>query len=102
MDGMGASAPSSLGGGMSDYAIKIEVIKGGFGVYVCDPKIEKANMEPKTAWKDPWVEYHFETADAVCKFISEVLPDLKPEDSSSSFDAAFKRAVAEDESNEGE
>lgn len=87
---------------MYDAVMRIEVIKGGFGVYVCDPDIQAANDKPKSSYRDPWVEYHFESVESVTAFISEVLPKLKPDNQSSAFDAAFKRAVAEDESNEGE
>ena len=87
---------------MSDYAIRIEIIKGGFGVYVRDPDIEAANNDPKKPYRDPWVEYHLETAKAVCSFIAEVLPKLKPSDESSTFDAAFARAVKEEETEEGD
>lgn len=87
---------------MYDAVLRVEVIKGGFGVYVCDPEIQKANDAPKSSYKDPWVEYHLETPEAVCAFISEVLPKLKPENTSTMFDAAFKRAVAEEDAAENE
>ena len=87
---------------MSEYAISIEVIKGGFGVYVRDPEIEAANRDSKKPYRDPEVEYHLETAKAVCVFLAEVLPKLKPADESSTFDAAFARAVKEEETEEGD
>ena len=85
-----------------DIVLKIEVNRGGFGVYVSDPDIQKANENAKTPWKDPWVEYNFDTVQGVCAFVTEVLPKLQPEDSSSTFDAAFARAVKEDETAEGD
>ena len=87
---------------MDDYAINIEVIKGGFGVYVRDPEIEAANKDPKKPYRNPQVEYHLETVKAVCSFLSEVLPKLEPKDGSSAFDAAFARAVKEEETEEGD
>ncbi len=85
-----------------DTVVKIEVNRGGFGVYVRDSKIDEANQNSKTPWKDPWTEYNFDTVQGVCAFVTEVLPQLKPEDGSGTFDAAFKRAVKEDESAEAE
>jgi hypothetical protein len=85
---------------MDDCVLKIEVNRGGFGVYICDPEIN--NDDPKKPWKDPWVEYNFDTVQGVCAFVTEVLPKLKPQDSSSTFDAAFARAVKEDENAEGD
>lgn len=87
---------------MNDEVVRIEVNRGGFGVYVKDPKVMESNKNPKLPWEDPWVEYAFDTVAGVCAFVTEVLPKLKPEDGSGTFDAAFKRAVKEDEANEGE
>ena len=85
-----------------DTVVKIEVNRGGYGVYVRDPKIDASNSNPKTAWKDPWIEYSFDTIAGVCAFVTDVLPKLKPEDGSGTFDAAFERAVKEDEAAEAD
>lgn len=79
-----------------DESIRIEVIKGGYGVYVRDPKISEANSNPKKPWKDPWVEYHFDEIEEVFSFVKEVLPMIKPVDTASEFDEAFKRATADE------
>lgn len=79
-----------------DIVLRIEVNKGGYGVYVLDPKISAANSDPKKPYQNPWVEYNIPTVEKVCAFVAEVLPMLKPTDQSTAFDAAFARAVQED------
>ena len=93
---LGGNAPLPSMGFSMDDAVRIEVIKGGYGVYVCDPAISESNQDPKKPWKDPMVEYHFEYIEQVLTFIKEILPKFKPKDQTNEFDAAFKRAVAED------
>ena len=85
---------------MGDDVIRIEINKGGYSVSILDPKIQESNNSPKSPYTNPWVEYQFESVEGVTAFIEEVLPTLKPEDKSNTFDAAFKRAVSEDESQE--
>jgi hypothetical protein len=83
---------------MSDECIRIEATRNGFEIYVKDPAIEDANMtNTDKPWKDPWVEFSFEKPKQVATFVEEVLPKMKPAEQSTEFDAAFKRAVREDE-----
>lgn len=84
---------------MYDACIRIEVARDGkFHVYAKDPAIEAENAErTDKPYKEPWVEFSFEKVSQVATFVEEALPKMKPEDQSSVFDAAFKRAVREDE-----
>lgn len=86
--------------------IRIERAVNGFTVCVQDPKIVERNNAPSkpggspSRWEDPDREFVFKTTDQVFAFIEanidKALPALpeKP----SSFDAAYKKALAEEES----
>lgn len=80
----------------SDEVVSIEVVKGGYGVSVRDPEITKQNANTKNSYKNPIVEYNFDNVSEVVAFLEEVLPKLAPEDTEATFDAAFKRAIADD------
>ncbi len=84
---------------MYDACIRIEVAADGkFHVYAKDPAIEKQNMEDSDKpYKEPWAEFSFESPKQVAVFVEEVLPKMKPADQTTEFDAAFERALRENE-----
>lgn len=79
-------------------SIRIERERAGFCVHVTDPEIAKANRErnkgdcaPCGEWKDPNVEYTFETKEQVLKFIDKAMDIALPADEySSAFDKLAK------------
>lgn len=73
--------------------IRIEREGDGFEVTVTDPDIEKANSSDKGGWRDPNVEYHFDTWKMVTEFIDKVVDKALPADEySRAFAAAAKEA----------
>jgi hypothetical protein len=87
---------------MSYNSIRIERDRGGFSIRATDPEIEKANRErnksdgdccPVGEWKDPNVEYSFETKEQVLKFLDKAIDVALPKDEySSAFDKIAKEA----------
>lgn len=84
----------------SDDVLSIGINQQGYEVSVRDPKITEQNNDPKKPYKNPIIEYVFMDIDQVFKFVTDVLPTLKAESPESTFDAAYKRAVAESSSND--
>lgn len=82
--------PDIGGGGMSN--IQIEREGDGYEVTVTDPEIEKANNKSKSRWKDPCVEYHFDTWNQVKTFLDKVVDKALPADE---YSRAFATAAKE-------
>ena len=93
-----------MGGPMSYNSIRIERERGMFSVRATDPAIEKANRERNkgtgdsccapSEWKDPQVEYKFETKEQVLAFLTKAIDIALPEDTFvSEFDKLAKEAV---------
>lgn len=89
---------------MGYNCIRIERERKGFCVKATDPAIEKANRERSKSgdgdccapseWKDPQVEYDFETKEQVMKFLESAIDIALPEDTyTSEFDKLAKEAV---------
>lgn len=78
---------------MSDYCCRIERAKNGYTVEMKDPKIVKqndANRDKPGPWKNPNVEYVFQTMDQVLTFLKANLDKALPTDEyTSSFDKAL-------------
>ena len=73
--------------------IRIEREGDGYEVTVTDPAISKANDTDKGGWKDPNVEYHFDTWAMVTKFLDKVVDKALPADEySQAFAAAAKES----------
>lgn len=84
---------------MGYNSIRIERERDKFCVHATDPEIEKANRardhksEPSTPWKDPHVEFSFDTKDQVLAFIEKAIDIALPADEySSAFDKIAKEA----------
>jgi hypothetical protein len=86
---------------VSYNSIRIERDRNKFTVRATDPAIEKANNERSrnTAgdrvgeWKDPHVEYSFDTKDQVITFITSAIDIALPKDEySTAFDKLAKEA----------
>lgn len=82
--------------------IRIEREREGFEVTCTDPAIEAANRardsekSPTAPWKDPQVEFIFETKAQVLAFIEKAMDIALPKDEySSAFDKLAKEARAE-------
>ena len=85
---------------MSYDCIRIKRERGAFEVEVTDPEIAKANRERSNSgkgdcvpceWKDPNVEYTFETKEQVLKFLEKAMDIALPADEySSAFDKLAK------------
>lgn len=84
-------------------SIRIEREREGFRVRVTDPAIEKANRArdnaksgdtiSSTPWRDPNVEFEFETKEQVLKFIESAMDIALPKDTySTTFDKLAKEA----------
>lgn len=82
-------------------SIRIERDRNKFSVHATDPEIEKQNRErskggdccPSGEWKDPHVEYTFDTKDQVIAFVSKAIDIALPEDAyTSAFDKLAKEA----------
>ena len=89
---------------MSYNSIRISRDRGSFSVRATDPAIEKANRERNkgsgdsccapSEWKDPEVEYKFDTKEQVLKFLEGAIDTALPEDTFvSAFDKLAKEAV---------
>lgn len=85
---------------MSYESIRIERERGGqFCVRCTDPEIVEANRKrdkddsPSHEWRDPNVEYKFETKEQVLKFVGAAIDIAIPADEySSAFDKLAKEA----------
>lgn len=88
---------------MSYDCIRIERNRDGFEVRVTDPEIVKANKarekklgdssEMSSPWRDPNVEYQFDTKEEVLKFVEKAMDIALPADEySTSFDKIAKEA----------
>lgn len=84
---------------MGYNCIRIERERSGFCVHATDPAIEKANREQSrkdgpTEWKDPSVEFSFETKAQVLAFVEKAMDIALPADEySSAFDNLAKEAM---------
>ena len=80
--------------------IRIERAVNGYTVCVTDPKISARNDKPGSKWEDPSREFVFKDVKQVFAFIEanidKALPP--PPEKPSSFDEAYKAALAEEES----
>ena len=86
---------------MSYDCIRIERERDGFCVHVTDPEIVKQNRKsdksdsPSMAWRDPDVEFQFETKAQVLAFIEKAMDIALPADEySSAFDKLAKEALS--------
>lgn len=84
---------------MGYNSIRIERERGGYKVHATDPEIEKQNRErdhsksPSGHWKDPHVEFAFETKEQTLEFVTKAMDIALPEDEySSAFDKLAKEA----------
>lgn len=79
--------------------IRIERERGGYEVYCTDPAIQKQNDSRKggdgpSEWKDPNVEFQFETKEQVLKFLESAMDIALPVDTyTSTFDKLAKEAM---------
>ena len=88
---------------MGYNCIRIERERNGYSVHATDPEIEKANQERDESknrsyipWKDPQVEFKFDTKDQVLKFVEKAMDIALPADEySSAFDKIAKEAASE-------
>lgn len=85
---------------MSYNRICIERERDGFEVTCTDPAIVKQNetrnaeVAGSTPWKDPEVEFYFETKEQVLKFLEGAIEKALPRDEySSTFDKLAKDAM---------
>jgi len=85
---------------MSYNCIRIEREREGFEVTCSDPEIVKQNearnaeVAGSTPWKDPEVEFTFETKEQVLKFLELAMDKALPMDTySSTFDKLAKDAM---------
>jgi hypothetical protein len=78
---------------MSEYCCRIERVKNGYTVEMKDPKIVKQNQASSnkpSPWKDPNVEYVFQTLEQVLDFLKANLDKALPtDDYTTSFDKAL-------------
>lgn len=80
--------------------IRIERERSGFCVHVTDPEIVKSNRESDrgsgsrvSEWKDPHVEFKFDTKAQALKFVESAMDIALPEDEySTAFDKLAKEA----------
>lgn len=84
---------------MGYNSIRIERERTGYSVRATDPAIEKANQarnhksDECAPWKDPSVEFTFETKEATLKFLDKAMDIALPADEySSAFDKIAKEA----------
>lgn len=79
--------------------IRIERERGGYEVSCTDPAIQKQNESRKGGdgpceWKDPQVEFQFETKEQVLKFLEGAMDIALPADTyTSTFDKLAKEAM---------
>lgn len=81
--------------------IRIEREREGYEVTCTDPAIVKANQArdkssdgPSEPWRDPNVEFTFETKEQVLKFLEKAMDIALPEDTyTSAFDKLAKEAM---------
>jgi hypothetical protein len=80
--------------------IRIEREREGYEVRCTDPTIQKANQERErgdslsSSWKDPEVEFTFETKEQVLKFLEKAMDIALPADAyTSAFDKLAKEAM---------
>lgn len=86
---------------MGYNCIRIERERNGFSVRATDPAIQKANAERRDTkgdtvgeWKDPDVEFSFETKEQVIKFVTSAIDIALPADEySTAFDKLAKEAT---------
>jgi hypothetical protein len=88
---------------LSYNSIRIERERGGFKVCASDPKIEASNRArdskdgPSAPWKDPNVEFIFETKEQTLKFVESAMDIALPVDEyTSAFDTLAKAAKGTD------
>lgn len=78
--------------------IRIERERDGYEVSVTDPEIVKQNRASSSSdgpseWKDPCVEYSFDTKEQVLAFLEKAMDKALPADEySSTFDKLAKEA----------
>lgn len=84
---------------MGYNSIRIERERDGYKVHATDPQIEAQNRardgksEPVAPWKDPHVEFAFETKAQVLTFVEKAMDIALPADEySSAFDKLAKEA----------
>lgn len=76
-------------------SLRIERNGNGFEVNLCDPAIEAENRKKDSSYRDPYVEYNFDTWDQVKAFLDKVVEKALPADEfSSAFDAAAKEVTS--------
>lgn len=79
--------------------IRIERERDGYEVNCTDPAIQKANEQRSmgdgpSEWKDPNVEFKFETKEQVLKFLEKAMDIALPADTyTSAFDKLAKEAM---------
>lgn len=79
-------------------SIRIERERSSFVVTVCDPEIVKSNRssdrsDSPAPWKDPNVEYKFETKETTLAFLEKAMDIALPPDTyTSAFDKLAKEA----------
>lgn len=86
---------------MSYNSIRIERERNGFSVSATDPAIQKQNEVrdksgdgPCAPWKDPNVEFQFDTKAQVMAFLDKAMDVALPADEySSTFDKLAKEAM---------
>ncbi len=84
---------------MSYNCIRIERERNGFSVKATDPAIEAENRKRReddgpSEWKDPQVEFQFDTKAQVLTFVEKAMDIALPVDEySSAFDKLAKEAM---------
>ena len=73
-------------------SIRVERNGDGFKVCLTDPEIEKGNRADKGGWKDPYVDYSFDSWDQTKTFLDKVVDKALPADE---FSTAFAKAAKE-------
>ena len=75
--------------------LKIEKLENGYEVSIVDPATVKSNESGKGAYKDPWLDYAFKTAEEVKNFVGEHLDSLKPPpDAEKEYGDAFNKQTS--------
>lgn len=76
--------------------VRIERLRNGYEVEMCDPEIEKQNRSSKGSYKDPMVGFAFSTLGEVLDFLKKNLDKAMPKnDYSTTFDVAAKGEMDE-------
>jgi len=84
---------------MGYNCIRIERERNGFSVNATDPAIVEANNKRRnddgpSEWKDPSVEFQFDTKEQVLAFLTKAMDIALPADEySSAFDKLAKEAM---------